>query len=288
MAKSSFIVLLCPLQLLGAAVVTPDGPGACLLQQGTSQVQRAVALQEFEQHPEHHHHKDQDDSKEKRLDKYGKGSNREEKKGYGGEKQHDETGNPEDNKEKKKDSEDDGPKPEAQMASLRLEVHLAISMKELKRSNGRQLGSFLEKLHEGLAKAADIPRDRLDVLGVRGDLVAEGVAYDSKATPKESQKRRSHSIVDDVLAERSHSIVDVEVLPGPDTEQLSAKAVFLRLQDKFKDDDSDLMAGALHKRLKGAKITVGEGVEIDDSGSVAFARLGLPVLAGLLYFFQIL
>jgi len=87
------------------------------------------------------------------------------------------------------------------------------------------------------------------------------------------------------MASKGHSIVDLEILPGGSLKDLSPKAVYLRLQEQLKDNDSSLLKGHLKAKLKGAKLSVGPGVEgvfphsdIDDSGSVSLARQGLAVI----------
>lgn len=293
----STLLLVCPLLL--AAVVSQEEPNACLLQQGSSPLQRAVLVQEVRQHPTEH-----GDSNGKYADnagqepgagendgsKDGEKPNKEsakeeekktpdEKHGEKSEKKEGEEGRRRRRKEKQGGAEE---KQDEDLTSLRLELRLHVSVGALKGTQG-SLPVFLDRLQKALVKAASIPDDRLDVLGIRGEYSDEGVLLEEvKASLSDSP----------VLAERADggkSTVDLEVLPGADPKQPSPRDVFSLWKEQLKDKDSPLMKGPLKGIFLRAKLAERAGVEglaphhAEESGATHNGQRLLPLI-----FFSIL
>jgi len=304
----SLVLTLWPLLL--AAAVSREEPNACLLQQASSELQRAVLPLEQRQEPTdgdegeeshghhggegkaaHGHHGDKEpdlgsgkgdgDSEpesdhglggpdhpglrtDKEESKHGHDDHPDKKKEeskHGHEdqnerepekKHHEKPGRGgHEKKNKPKEKQEDSP-----LASLRAELRLHIAISDLKGAEGG-LQLFLKRLRTELAKAADIPIDRLDVLGIRGEYSDEGVSLfskDIKASLQESP----------VLGDgkgSSRSIVDLEILPGTQPSELSPKGVYDSWKEQLRQKDSKLRKSPLKSLLLGATFGLNEGVE---------------------------
>lgn len=255
----STILLACPVLL--AAALSQEEPNACLLQQGSSPVQRAVLLQDTRQHPsEHADHEaskgeesGHEDNKEKpqKHEKEEESTHVEKSEKHGEKKE----------KKKQKWSHKEAEKHKRQhgvededLTSVRLELRLYVGVSDLKGTEG-SLPVFLDRLEKVLVKAAGIPKDRLDVLGIRGEYTDEGVFLEEvKSSLSDSPK----------LAKRTdlgRSTIDLEVLPGADSSQPSPRAVYALWKDQLKRKDGPLMGGPLKGIFKGAKLAEKHGVE---------------------------
>lgn len=177
-------------------------------------------------------------------------------------------------------------------ASLRLELWLPISINDLKSDKKGPMSVFLDTLQRELARVANVSAKRFDMLGVRGEYTGEGVlsffARDVKASLQEGP-------VVAIETTQSQSIVDLEVLPATQADDVSPKAILSQIEEQLADEDSSLMKGAMKDSLKGAKVNINQGVEgllpRDQSGAprrcsrlppLLFFAMVVPALALLL------
>jgi hypothetical protein len=276
MVKATFLLVVWSLVLVAAS--SEEDPGACLLQQGSSHLQKAV-LNEIRRKPDKEEkesasNEESSNEEPEEGDEKSISEKKDEKGDDKGEKDEDVGKSDSGRRRRRKSDEEERP---SAVESLRLELNVAVPIKELKGSKKGPLTKFTDRLKKALAKAADIPAKRLDVLGVREAGVS--LLQDPEASLLDSQAKS-------VEAGSDHSIVDVEVLPGNKAKKdKSPKEVFKEIKEQLKRKGSPLMKGEMKAELKGAEVSVHSGVEGlsgHDSGSRhPGERLLLPAIIAL-------
>lgn len=155
-----------------------------------------------------------------------------------------------------KNSEKKAAKDANDTASLRLELVLSMSLKQLQATDEGPLPEFLEKLRSEIVNAVNISSGRLNVLSVRGEyiggqpasLLAASVIRDDSAAGLQQD-------------EAGQSIIDLEVLPGISYSEQAPSTVATKLKDQLSDGRSKLMKGSLKALLQGAELHVNPGVQ---------------------------
>jgi len=308
------LILLVWASSLAAAASDEEEPGSCLLQKRNSDLQQVAHVQERRQEPESDDDeqtsgsdanqkdatsdlgadapkKDSGDPSEDKNTSVKKNGEEEgdfdkkikkekEKFDKKSEKEQGEGNNDDENGERDKD---------ASMESLRLELWLPVSMKDLKGDKG-DLSLYLDTLKTELATAGNISTDRLDMLGVRGDYEDEGASgkeeEKKEGASNSSEERKADKDKDqeeeskpasffskDIKASlqdgpvvaleesaESQSIIDIEVLPSANASDPSPQKALTKIREQLGDDGSPLMKGPLKKTLSGAKLVMGAGV----------------------------
>jgi hypothetical protein len=142
--------------------------------------------------------------------------------------------------------------------SLRLELVLTMSLKQLQATDEGPLSELLKKLREEIVNAVNISPGRLNVLGVRGEYLGEKSS--SLLESVEASLLRDDSLAGLEKDAAGQSIVDLEVLPGEDSSEESSSRVATKLEDQLASSGSKLMKGSLKDILQGAELRVSPGV----------------------------
>jgi hypothetical protein len=140
--------------------------------------------------------------------------------------------------------------------SLRLELVLTMSLKQLQATDEGPLPELLKKLRAEIVNAVDMSAGRLNILGVRGEYLGE-----ESSSLLEASLLRDDSLAGLQQDAAGQSIVDLEVLPGEDPSEKSSSRVATKLKDLLADKGSKLMKGSMKDILLGAELRVSPGVQ---------------------------
>lgn len=249
----------------GAQAPDAATPGACLLQQGGAQLQRATRAEDVgtaSQNVEVHSHaglaqaRDDPHGDEDKDDKDDKDSQDDKEMKHGSDGDKDKN----DDKEKKhREGSPDELMKDGALSSLRLELRLKAELSDLRGEKG-PLPEFLAKLKSEFVKAVNISEHRLDVLDVRG-VDEDGASLLSAETAVHANGSHRENIASAAVKRGGDTIVDMEVLAGTHLHDPSAMAVYLRMKDQLRKSGSELMSGQLKDTLQGASLTVMDGVQ---------------------------
>lgn len=154
--------------------------------------------------------------------------------------------------------------------SLRLELHIPSSLQAIHKGKSGPLPDFLGTLRTELTSIGSIPKERLDILGIRGESfkLEKGLLLNAGLLEVAIGKSQGDKL-------DTNTIVDFELLPGRVLSDATPRTVFMMWTNQLDDATSKLMTGSLSEELKGAALAVGS----EQKGRVTYRNVARPQLS---------